>query len=161
MSSKPCFVCLAVKPLDQFYRHAAMKDGRLNKCIECTKAAVILNRLAKIDHYRSYDRKRGNLPHRIEARTQYQQTEAFRISRAAAAKRWAVTNAIRKAASTAVSNAVRDRRLTPMPCFVCGARAQAHHPDYSAPLAVSWLCRTHHAQTHREHREYLRSLQPA
>ena len=56
MSSKPCFVCLAVKPLDQFYRHAAMKDGRLNKCIECTKAAVILNRLAKIDHYRSYDR---------------------------------------------------------------------------------------------------------
>ena len=47
-----------------FGRWAAMKDGRLNKCIECTKADVRENRLNKIDHYRSFDRGRANLPHR-------------------------------------------------------------------------------------------------
>lgn len=157
MSSKTCFRCLQAKPLSAFYAHAEMKDGRLNKCIECTKADVRQNRLAKIDHYRSFDRKRANLPHRVEARLAYQQTDAYRISQALGNKRWQVANAIRRRAQTAVGNAVRDGRLHPLPCFVCGARAQAHHPDYSAPLAVAWLCESHHAQTHAEHREYMRA----
>ena len=141
MSSKTCFKCFLTKPLEAFYRHAAMKDGHLNKCIECTKACVRENRLNKIDHYRSFDRGRANLPHRVEARLTYQQTDAFRISSAIANKRWAVANAIRRQAQ---------------PCFVCGQKADAHHPDYSAPLSVSWLCRPHHAQLHKEHRERIR-----
>jgi hypothetical protein len=157
MSSKQCFKCLQLKPLEAFYRHAAMRDGRLNKCVECTKADVRENRLAKIEHYRQFDRLRSNLPHRIAARAAYRKTDAFRLSHAIATKRWDVANAIRKAAQTAVSNAVRDGKVTPLPCFVCGAKGQAHHPDYSAPLAVAWLCPRHHAQTHREHREYIRS----
>lgn len=161
MSSKPCFKCLMTKPLEDFYRHAAMKDGRLNKCIECTKAAVRENRLNKIDHYRSFDRGRANLPHRVDARLKYQQTDAFRISCAIANKRWAVANAIRRQAQITVGNAIRDKRLTPQPCFVCGEKADAHHPDYSAPLAVSWLCRPHHAQLHAEHRDRLRTLDQA
>lgn len=161
MSSKPCFKCLLTKPLEAFYRHAAMKDGRLNKCIECTKAAVRENRLNKIDYYRSFDRGRANLPHRVDARLKYQQTDAFRISCAIANKRWQVANAIRRQAQIAVSNAIRDKRLASQPCFVCGAKADAHHPDYSAPLAVSWLCRSHHAQLHAEHRDRLRTLDQA
>jgi len=32
---------------------------------------------------------------------------------------------------------------------VCGAeKSDAHHDDYAAPLAVRWLCRTHHFQHH-------------
>ena len=161
MSSKPCFKCLMTKPLEDFYRHAAMKDGRLNKCIECTKAAVRENRLNKIDHYRSFDRGRASLPHRVDARLKYQQTEAFRLSHATSSKRWDVANAIRKRAIIAVNNAVRDTRLQPQPCFVCGGVAQAHHPAYSAPLDVSWLCSAHHAQLHAEHRDRLRTLDQA
>ncbi len=34
-------------------------------------------------------------------------------------------------------------------CVVCGAPdAEAHHPDYSRPLWISWLCKGHHAALH-------------
>jgi hypothetical protein len=145
-----CKACLIDLPESSFY--ASNKA----KCKECFKASVRANRLSKIDHYRSFDRGRANLPHRVDARLRYQQTDAFRISHAVASKRWDVANAIRKNAAVAVNNAVRDGRLLPLPCLECGAKAQAHHPDYSAPLAVSWLCSTHHAQLHKEHRERMR-----
>jgi hypothetical protein len=35
--------------------------------------------------------------------------------------------------------------LVPQPCEVCGAtKVEKHHPDYSKPLEVRWLCREHH-----------------
>jgi hypothetical protein len=41
-------------------------------------------------------------------------------------------------------------------CFKCGIektpahdeKPEAHHPDYSAPLDVVWLCSAHHKQAH-------------
>jgi hypothetical protein len=30
----------------------------------------------------------------------------------------------------------------------CESRPQAHHPDYSKPLDVVWLCDDHHKQAH-------------
>jgi hypothetical protein len=45
----------------------------------------------------------------------------------------------------------RRGKLTPRPCEVCGSRsAQKHHPDYSRPLFVRWLCRQHHLALHDE-----------
>lgn len=51
-----------------------------------------------------------------------------------------------------VNNAIRDGRLVREPCVVCGATpAQGHHPDYSKPLEVVWLCRKHHGEAHRRY----------
>jgi hypothetical protein len=48
------------------------------------------------------------------------------------------------------------RRHTPETeaCSVpgCYEPAERHHPDYSDPLNVVWLCRKHHRQLHREKR---------
>lgn len=33
-------------------------------------------------------------------------------------------------------------------CCVCGEKAVAHHPDYSKPLEVIWLCHKHHKEIH-------------
>ena len=39
--------------------------------------------------------------------------------------------------------------ITKQPCRECGSYAEAHHPDYSKPLDVIWLCRKHHMELHR------------
>jgi hypothetical protein len=57
----------------------------------------------------------------------------------------------RQRASNLVYTAVRQGTLVPQPCEVCGrGRADAHHDDYAAPLAVRWLCRSHHRQHHHQ-----------
>jgi hypothetical protein len=134
-SEKTCFKCSTLKPLTDFYPHPQMGDGHLNKCKACAKRDVAEHRAANIDAIREYDRQRGSLPHRIELRKRVWE-------------RWAAQHPERLLAQRAVNNAVRDGRLQPLPCWVCNASAEAHHPDYSSPLDVVWLCRIHHRQAH-------------
>lgn len=44
------------------------------------------------------------------------------------------------------------RVLVPQPCGQCGSteNIERHHPDYSKPLFVVWLCRVHHRALHRK-----------
>ncbi len=151
MTTKRCFKCLCDKPLEDFYKHSAMGDGRLGKCKECTKADVRKNRTEKIAHYRAFDKARASQPHRVAARAAYSKTPAYAESHAASAKRWANKHPERRKASHIVSNAVRDGKLIPWPvCAVpeCCGKPQGHHPDYSRPLDVVWLCVKHHKEAH-------------
>lgn len=53
------------------------------------------------------------------------------------------------AAHRIVYVAIRGGKLVRQPCEVCGGlKSQAHHPDYSKPLQVIWLCATHHKDIH-------------
>lgn len=49
-----------------------------------------------------------------------------------------------------VAYAIERGLLQRQPCEVCGVTdgVEAHHPDYSHPLAVRWLCRLHHRRLH-------------
>jgi hypothetical protein len=39
-------------------------------------------------------------------------------------------------------------------CFLCGEEnVQIHHPDYTQPLAIIWLCQLHHTQYHMMERK--------
>lgn len=65
-------------------------------------------------------------------------------------------------ARKAVLIAIRAGRLQKLPCRVCGNPvAEAHHPDYSRPLDVVWLCASHHRAEHRRSRQALPSAQAA
>jgi hypothetical protein len=44
----------------------------------------------------------------------------------------------------------RRGKIKRTPCKVCGdPNSQMHHPDYSKPLAVEWLCKRCHLAEHR------------
>lgn len=137
-----CKTCQTDKPEDGFYA------SNKTKCKECVKAAATANRLENIERVRSHDRLRGSMPHRVSARIAYQKTTAFAQSHRAAAQRWQASHPERRKANVIVGNAMKAGKLEPQPCWCCGNKAEAHHPDYSRPLDVVWLCPPHHKEVH-------------
>lgn len=148
--NKTCFRCHQTKPLDEFYRHPAMRDGYLNKCKGCTKADVRRRYWEKHETVLEYDRRRNMQPHRVSARLEYMQTQQGKLTHSKANNTWANKHPERKSAINTVNRAKLIGKLTPLPCLICGtAETEAHHPDYSRPLDVIWLCTTHHKAAHK------------
>ncbi len=144
--TKQCFKCEKILPVESFYAHPKMADGRLGKCKECTKKDATANRCRNLERYRDYDRQRYQTPER-------------RQRGVAAARLHRQRHPDRAQARHAVANAVRDGRLLRKPCEVCGCeKSEAHHDDYSRPLDVRWLCRVHHRMHHG--RYYTERSQP-
>jgi len=127
-----CIQCLVAKSENDFYK------SNKSRCKDCVKKSVKKHRAEKIDYYRQYDRTRALNPNRMA-----KSKEIVSL--------WKWKYPERRKAQVALDNAVRDGRVKKLPCFVCGEKAEAHHPDYSAPLDVVWLCPPHHKQTHAMH----------
>lgn len=152
---KVCRECKQEKPLTEFYKHAKMADGHLNKCIECVKARVSKHREENLERAREYDRKRGSLPHRIQARKEYAQTEVGRQAIKNAATNYRKRHPLRYAAHVVTRNAVRDGKLIPATsCEVCNSteKIEGHHDDYTKPLDLRWLCERCHKEWHRHNK---------
>lgn len=129
---KVCKKCLVEKPKSEFYGHQKTTDRLQGKCKECSKSLAIANRLAKLDHYREYDRIRGNrLPDGYQQEYRSEFPNKYR-------------------AHTMVGNAIKAGNLFKEPCEECGSddSLHAHHDDYAKPLNVRWLCAAHHRQWH-------------
>lgn len=140
-----CKQCNTAKTATDFY------VSNPKRCKECIKASVRANRAGNLEHYRAFDKARASQPHRVAARKEYAKTPAYAESHEAAAKRWAERHPERRKASHMVGNAIRDGKLIPWPvCAVpdCFGKPQGHHPDYSRPLDVVWLCDKHHKEVH-------------
>lgn len=137
-----CKSCRFVKTSDHFY------SSNRTRCKECVKASVRNNRSEKIDYYRAYDRARGDRPDRVAARKKYQRTDQGRAAHQRALLAHSTKEPKKHRARIALGNAIRDGRVIPQPCWVCGDKAEAHHPDYDRPLDVVWLCNTHHRAAH-------------
>jgi hypothetical protein len=139
---KQCFKCGEIKPLSEYYKHKDMTDGHLNKCKTCAKKDVEDRRLqleASDPLWAIAERKRQrekSRKYRDDGRAKPQP-----------AKR--VIDPAHKQANSILGNAIRDGKITPESCIVCGnEKAQAHHEDYSKPLSVHWLCTRHHNDRH-------------
>ena len=151
---KKCFRCETVKRAGEFYKHAKMADGRLNKCKDCTKADVRKNVEKNPEKRAEYERERYQRPERKAAsaesarkfhkRNPGKAVEYQRTARARAPEK--------NKARAAVSRAMRSGKLVREPCESCGAaKSEGHHEDYTKPLDVRWLCRKCHCAHHRAH----------
>ena len=137
---------------DQFYSHPRMASGHLSFCKDCVKARTKTYRVINIERVRGYDRWRGDLPHRKAKVAAYQ---ASRPPALAHGKRiWAERNPEKRKAHNAAQRIPR-----PDACQQCGApgKLHRHHPDYSKPRLIEFLCPACHARVHREARNLLRA----
>ena len=138
---KKCFKCQINKPLSDYYKHAQMLDGHLNKCKQCAKNDVSKHRFENLERIRQYDRERGKLDYRIKQRTE--------VNRA-----WRAEDTRRQKCHNAVLQAIRKGTLSRLPCERCSEiKTLAHHEDYDKPLDVMWLCQPCHKQRHKELKE--------
>ena len=141
---KECFKCKLQKQVSEFYVHKQMADGYLNKCKECTKNDSSSNRAKNLERIRAYDRFRGSLRSALNKK-----------KRLPIPAEWKVPDKVKKHANQTLSNAIRARKVVPWPvCAIpeCTGKPEAHHPDYSRPLDVVWLCKKHHARAHHDYR---------
>ncbi len=75
---------------------------------------------------------------------------------AAYMREWRKTNRLSGLARAKATTRAHSRiyvmrgKLKPQPCQTCGTTAnlQRHHPDYSKPLEIQWLCKKHHLELH-------------
>ena len=150
MTQKTCRQCLTLKDISQFYKHKAMADGYLNKCKDCVKNRVNNHRQENLERIQAYDRKRADLPHRVESRKAYAKTSSYRTSCNAANQKYKQAYPDKAKARSLVRYAVLTGSLIKQPCCICGdIHSEAHHEDYNKPLDVIWYCDKHHKQRHR------------
>jgi ribosomal protein S27AE len=125
---KTCRKCGETKTVIDFYKGYA-------SCKACV-VAMVRNRRRTNPAVQEYDRQRAKTPKR--------KAHAARVSR-----KWREDHPRGYKAQSAVSNAIRDGKLTKKPCLFCGnPKVHAHHRDYSKPLDVTWLCAKCHHRLH-------------
>lgn len=156
---KACIKCHSRQPITEFYAHPKMKDGHLNKCKSCVKAAARArrDRLASDPEWMEAERVR----HRKKAarmRREGRVAPPSKEARRAATQRHRAKHPLAARARNTVARAIAAGAITRQPCAhgKCRRRAQAHHDDYSKPLDVIWLCPSHHAARHVELRKMKR-----
>jgi hypothetical protein len=133
--NKQCTSCKQHKPNSNFQKRAASKDGLTASCKECLKE-------------RDKNRYSKERDRRIKMHKTYMQTAAGKNAHKLAIKKWQGKHPRRRAANITLNNAIHTGKVQKHPCWVCGEKAEAHHPDYSEPLLVVWLCRPHHMAAH-------------
>lgn len=138
---KQCRVCKEVKPLEEFHRNKDKKDGRVNKCKPCNRAANRAWKKANPQKVAEHDR-------RYRQKHKEQIADVLRRARA----RHPEKNRARSIVNLAVAEG---RLVKPDACERCARRVEesrelhAHHHDYSEPYDIEWLCQSCHREEHR------------
>lgn len=133
-----CGRCGSEKPDESFTVNRARESGLAAWCRECmreyrlergaTREPGWVRKTSDMQAYQREYRKKNREKYR-----EYEKRRPTLVKRA----RWTV------------KEAVKTGKMVRWPCFLCGEVADAHHPAYDLPLAVTWLCKTHHREAHR------------
>lgn len=121
------------KLVTKYRRNTSTWKGKLYVYIDCLGCDAI-NRSQRISHY-----------HEVKKTERYKELAKKR------AKKKIENNPEKYKARYLVRNAIVAGKLKkPTRCSVCKkqGRIHGHHPDYSKPLEVVWLCDQCHRQIH-------------
>lgn len=138
---KRCHKCGMEKPVTEFNRNRASRDGLQARCKPCHVAAN-----------REWARRNPEV-RREACRRQYKR-ELIEYGGRRPSKQ---SDRIKHNAHVKVEAAVRRGDLVrPLACQICGISDRAihaHHPNYAKPLDVQWLCAPCHGLLHARERK--------
>ena len=141
-----CRKCHKKKPLKEFHKH--YRDGIQYWCKDCKRQAA--------GHwYRSENGQRWHIAERRKRKNEeYWKRPEIRAQIKAHRKlvRSDPFERIKGMARWMIEYEVKKGRIRKLSCRVCGnTQSEAHHPNYTEPLKVIWLCRTCHEKVHAKY----------
>jgi len=156
--TKTCCRCDKDKPLSEFYKDSRTPDGLYCYCKSCHKQ--LINSWRQTPEGKAQLKVYFKTPEAKATRKRYSQTPKgktanYRCSRRHIKKypqrarcRWTFSKALR-----------RGKIIRPSICSLCNidCKPHGHHPDYSKPYKIVWLCRKCHRFIHLQLKEEKRA----
>jgi hypothetical protein len=143
-----CTHCRTELPETAFLRANILKRDIC--CRECNKVRQKRWRDANVERVRVAARLRMRAWRARNQHTKPKPSAEAQERERQRSRRYAANNREKKRAHLAVNYAIKSGKLVRMPCEKCNSKnAHAHHDNYTKPLAVRWLCPTHHIREHR------------
>jgi hypothetical protein len=167
MDTKRCPKCNTEKPLTKFYSDKSRPGGTSPYCISCHSQYAKERYLANPKYFRQrsntyyYDdpersreiQRQFKLRHPERARKDSENYRLRHRDDLNAKRRKTGVRARQRYAETQIAARIADGRIIrPSKCSRCGrvVFVNAHHPDYSKPLSIIWLCSRCHGLIHRK-----------
>ncbi len=150
---KRCSHCRETKPYDDYYKDKNYRTGLSPQCKSCHDKGVKLWREANPEKRKAIDKaakNRTSVKQKREWSRRY--VTEHRGECAARLRKYRSDNPERARANEAIKRAVKSGRINrPVTCQKCGVsgKIEGHHPDYSKPLEVKWLCTKCHRREDR------------
>lgn len=150
---RKCSHCKEEKPYSSFSKQSKVKSGIRTICKACEK-------VYRDTHSPNTESKResGRRPEaKLKKKERYirdlnnpkRKEQVLR-----AVNKYRDANKVKTKAHDMIKEALRKGEMTKSICVVCGDKdTHGHHPDYSKPLEVVWLCQRHHRDYHVVERE--------
>jgi len=106
-----------------------------------TEQGQINQKVAKQEY-----KRRNREKHRLQAKEHHRRN---REKRKIQSKKRYHKNPEKTLAQLKARRAIASGELVKEPCIFCGdVNVHGHHEDYTKPLEVTWLCKSHHQQVH-------------
>lgn len=151
MRTKWCSKCKTSKPVSEFNKSKKEKDGLQYWCKDCMR---VVNRI----HNRKPERIEYNRrilktsKFKAHLKKYYQQPEV-KMKIAMRAREYAQDPKlrIRHQARWLARRNMHAGKIKKHPCEKCGdVNSQIHHPNYTKPLMIIWLCVKCHRELHKK-----------
>lgn len=183
---KKCTKCEETKPLDDFRKSSRYKDGHYSRCKKCMQEyeKTNLNQERKRELRTKYRENNRERIREQDREAYHQDPEKFREKARISQKKYFQTDKGREKykqqglklrkkypekarARSLLSNAIcAGKIIRPSKCSLCRCDKgiiESHHPDYSKPLDVIWVCKSCHFMVHdriKFHRDRLSGKTP-
>ncbi len=147
METKRCSICKTEKPLSEYYKSRIYKNKQhyQPRCKKCFIDYYKQNKEERIKYQKKWVIE--NIDKVTKHRKKWSKENPDKLAKSQKAHGKKYPDRIK--ARNAINQRLFHGRLVKLPCVTCQAMpTEAHHPDYSKPLHVVWLCRRHHLEVH-------------